>query len=69
MCHHREMVSVNNKSNKVKHKSKFKSTAQRMVVMLSAMSHHTTYSEITVLVCSPNGLLSRINVVAGLLVR
>ena len=69
MCHHREMVSVNNKSNKVRHKLEFKSTAQRMVVLLSPMSHSSSYSQITVVVCSPNEFLSRVAAVAGLLVR
>ena len=46
MCHHREvMVSLNNKSSKVKDKGKIKSAAQKMVVPLSRMSHHNNCSQ------------------------
>ena len=69
MCHHPQRVSLNNKSNKVGHKLKFKSTAQRMVVVQSPMSHHSSYHQITVVVCSPNVFLSKVAAVAGLLVR
>ena len=65
MCHHREVVTLNNKSNKVRHKSKFKSTAQRMVLPLSAISHHSTYSQITVVICARNEFLSTFAVVAS----
>ena len=59
MCHHKEMVSVNNESNKVKHKLKFKSTAHMTVIPLSPMFHRSSYSQITAIVCSPKELLSR----------
>ena len=69
MCNHREMVSLINKSSKVRHKLKFTSTAQRMMVPLSPMSHHSSYSQITVVVCAPNEFLSRLAAGVGLLVR
>ena len=69
MCHHPQSMSLNNKSNKVGHKLKFKSTAQRMVVLQSPMSHHSSHHQITVVVCSPNTFLSEVAAVAGLLVR
>ena len=61
--------SMNNETNKVRNRIKFKSSAQRMVVLLSPMSHHSSYSQNTVFVCAPNDFLSRFAVVAGLVVR
>ena len=69
MCQHPQRVSQNKKSNKVGRKLKFKSTAERMVVLQSPMSHHSGEQQLTVVVCSPNVFLFEVAVVAELLVR
>ena len=69
MCQHPQRVCPNNKSNKVGHKLKFKTTAQRMVVLHSPSSHHSSQPQITVVVCSPNAFLFEVAAVAGLLVQ
>ena len=69
MCHYPQRVSLINKSNKVGHKLKLKSTALRMVVLQSPMSHPSSYHLITFVVSSPNVFLSEVVVVGGLLVR
>ena len=63
------MVTVNNKSNKVRHGLKFKSSAQGMVVLLETMSHHSSSSGITVVVRAASQFLSRFDAKAGVLVR
>ena len=68
MCQYPQRVCQNNKSNKVRHKLKFKMTAQRMVLLQSPSSHHSSQHQITVVVCSPNAFLFEVAAVVGLLV-
>ena len=67
-CQHPQRVCQNNKSNKVRHILKFKMTAQRMVVLQSPSSHHSSEHQITVVVCSPNAFNFEVAALVGLLV-
>ena len=69
MCQHPQRVCQNDKSNKVGHKLKFNMTAQRMVLLQSPSSHHSSQHQITVVVCSPNAFLFELAAMAGLLVQ